>query len=160
MARSWTRYDKGWRVSATRRSRRCSKAGSPRRTLVEPGRTSVVAMRAGIWSRPPSRCIRSRARSPAPEVRALGEAHALGIVHRDIKPSNVMLTRHGRIKVLDFGLAKLARASITNVGMVLGSPYYIAPEQIAGARDVDLRADIWSVGATLYHLVTGTPPFA
>jgi hypothetical protein len=91
---------------------------------------------------------------------ALGEAHALGIVHRDIKPSNLMLTRHRRIKVLDFGLAKLARASITNVGMVLGSPHYIAPEQIVGARDVDLRADIWSLGATFYHLVTGTPPFA
>jgi predicted Ser/Thr protein kinase len=91
---------------------------------------------------------------------ALGEAHALGIVHRDIKPSNLMLTRHQRIKVLDFGLAKLVRASITNVGMVLGSPHYIAPEQIVGSGDVDLRADIWSLGATLYHLVTGTPPFA
>src|SRR5262245_57995965 len=94
---------------------------------------------------------------------ALGEAHALGIVHRDVKPSNLMLTRQNRIKVLDFGLAKLARPvapSITHAGMVLGSPHYIAPEQIAGARDVDLRADIWSLGATLCHLVTGVPPFA
>ena len=97
---------------------------------------------------------------------AIGEAHALGIVHRDIKPSNLFVTRQYRLKVLDFGLAKLAlapavaTASMTGVGIVLGSPRYMAPEQILGARDVDARADIWALGATFYHLVAGRPPFA
>ena len=93
---------------------------------------------------------------------ALGEAHGLGIVHRDIKPSNLFVTRGDRLVVLDFGLAKLTAAGnpfITREGMVLGSPRYMAPEQIRGARDVDGRADLWSLGATFYHLVTGRPPF-
>ena len=93
---------------------------------------------------------------------AIGEAHSLGIVHRDIKPSNLFLARGGRLVVLDFGLAKLSgfgSEHVTHAGTVLGSPRYIAPEQILGARDVDARADIWSLGATLYHLVTGRPPF-
>ncbi|HEV7555975.1 MAG TPA: serine/threonine-protein kinase, partial [Kofleriaceae bacterium] len=92
---------------------------------------------------------------------ALGEAHALGIVHRDVKPSNLFVTRTGRLKVLDFGLAKLAStvSSMTATGIVVGSPRYMAPEQITGAKDVDARADIWSLGATLFHLVTGRPPF-
>jgi len=96
---------------------------------------------------------------------ALAEAHALGIVHRDIKPSNLFLTRQRRLKVLDFGIAKLAAPTgaslaMTGAGVVLGSPRYMAPEQITGSRDVDHRADIWSLGATLYHLATGYPPFA
>jgi predicted Ser/Thr protein kinase len=96
---------------------------------------------------------------------ALAEAHAVGIVHRDIKPSNLFLTRQHRLVVLDFGVAKLAAPSagslaMTRDGIVLGSPRYMAPEQISGSRDVDARADIWSLGATLYHLVTGVPPFA
>ena len=92
---------------------------------------------------------------------AIGEAHALGIVHRDLKPSNLFVTRAGRLVVLDFGLAKLvaSNASVTQQGMVLGSPRYMAPEQITGARDVDARADVWSLGATLFHLVTGSSPF-
>ncbi len=98
---------------------------------------------------------------------ALAEAHALGMVHRDIKPSNLFVTRQHRLKVLDFGLAKLAAppitaagATMTGAGVLLGSPHYMSPEQITGARDVDPRADVWSLGATLYHLVTGRPPFA
>jgi len=92
---------------------------------------------------------------------AVGEAHALGIVHRDLKPSNLFVTRSQRLVVLDFGLAKLVAgsSSVTQQGMVLGSPRYMSPEQITGARDVDARADVWSLGATLYHLITGGSPF-
>lgn len=93
---------------------------------------------------------------------AVGEAHSLGMVHRDLKPSNLFVTGAGKLKVLDFGLAKLMSSnsmSSTKSGMILGSPHYMAPEQIGAPRDVDHRADIWSLGATLYHLVTGMPPF-
>ena len=105
---------------------------------------------------------------------AVAEAHALGMVHRDLKPSNLFLTRAGRIKVLDFGLAKLVPTAdvstysgagrgvsvTTHTGVILGSPHYMAPEQILGARQVDARADLWSLGATLFHLLRGFPPFA
>jgi serine/threonine protein kinase len=112
----------------------------------------------------------------------LQHAHEEGMVHRDIKPANLMLThKKGRavIKVLDFGLSKatseqsaselgIAEASfeasfgetLTRVGQMLGTPDYIAPEQIIGAQDADIRADIYSLGCTLYHLLSGRPPFA
>jgi serine/threonine protein kinase/WD40 repeat protein len=100
---------------------------------------------------------------------ALGLQHAdeHGMVHRDIKPSNLMLTRQGDralIKVLDFGLAKVRSegavdVSLTHEGQMLGTPDYIAPEQIRDARRADIRADIYSLGCTLYYLLTGGPPF-
>ena len=100
---------------------------------------------------------------------AIEEAHAQGIVHRDLKPSNLFLTRRPNgqpcIKVLDFGISKLANATsasamqMTNTSAVFGSPMYMAPEQMRSARAVDHRADIWSLGATLYELVTGRVPF-
>ena len=101
---------------------------------------------------------------------ALVEAHGAGIVHRDIKPSNLFLTRRPDgsecIKVLDFGISKvdkLGRSSSarwsTQSRVFLGSPYYMAPEQMHSAREVDARADIWALGATLYELLTGRVPF-
>jgi len=94
---------------------------------------------------------------------ALGEAHAIGIVHRDLKPSNLFAARRGDgppcTKVLDFGVSKLLGEELTRTDVKLGTPNYMAPEQMVSARDVDGRADIWALGVVLYKLVTGTVPF-
>jgi serine/threonine-protein kinase len=92
---------------------------------------------------------------------ALGYAHKLSIVHRDIKPANVMLTDNNQVKVTDFGIAKLLLAGkdATRSGsQVIGTPLYMSPEQIRGDA-VDGRTDIYSLGATMYEMATGRPPF-
>ena len=99
----------------------------------------------------------------------IAEAHAAGIVHRDLKPSNFYLCErgHGRtlVKVLDFGISKMAAsiaggdASLTQSTAIMGSPLYMSPEQMTSAKHVDERTDIWSLGATLFELTTGKPPF-
>jgi serine/threonine-protein kinase len=93
---------------------------------------------------------------------ALQHAHSRGLIHRDIKPANIVLTTERIAKLADLGMARetadkaMAQAER---GMTIGTPYYMAPEQVTGREDVDGRADIYSLGATLYHLVTGQPPF-
>jgi serine/threonine protein kinase len=99
----------------------------------------------------------------------IAEAHAMGIVHRDIKPSNIFLVKKPQggdlVKVLDFGIAKTQEQSadahaLTGTAALLGSPQYMSPEQVRGAKGIDSRTDVWSLGATLYEAITGQPPFS
>ncbi len=92
---------------------------------------------------------------------ALGHAHGQNMIHRDIKPDNILLTKSGIVKVADFGLAKVMDedVSMTQSGMGLGTPLYMPPEQARDAKYVDQRSDIYALGATLYHLLTGELPY-
>lgn len=100
---------------------------------------------------------------------SLAEAHEAGLIHRDIKPGNIMLCRHGGrvdvVKVLDFGLVKemnedaASGAKLSATGAVVGTPMYMSPEAVSTPSKVDARSDIYSLGATAYHMLTGRPPF-
>jgi serine/threonine-protein kinase len=91
---------------------------------------------------------------------ALSYAHARGVVHRDIKPANMIVTPSGVVKLMDFGIAKMVvDRKLTQTGSTVGSLYYMSPEQIQGAADLDPRSDLYSLGISLYEMVTGARPF-
>lgn len=89
---------------------------------------------------------------------ALAYAHEQGVWHRDIKPANIIIMTNGRLKVADFGIARIDSSNLTQTGAIMGTPGYMAPEQYQGVR-VDWRADIFAAGVVLYQLLTGTRPF-
>jgi len=88
----------------------------------------------------------------------LGYAHALGVVHRDIKPSNILINDDGRLKLTDFGIARIDSSTLTQVGEIMGSPGYMSPEQFLGT-DIDARGDVYSVGVIAYELLAARRPF-
>ena len=90
----------------------------------------------------------------------VGYAHSKGIIHRDIKPANILISKEGKVKITDLGIAKIAgQQGMTRTGAQMGTLYYESPEQIQGARDVDHRSDIYSLGMTLYEMLAGRLPF-
>ncbi|MCU0723599.1 MAG: serine/threonine protein kinase, partial [Planctomycetes bacterium] len=108
---------------------------------------------------PPGRAL-AMARDAAA---ALAHAHARGVIHRDLKPANVMLAADGAVKIVDLGLARGTAAvpsdRITEIGVLVGTPEFMAPEQARDPGAVDGRADVWALGATLYFALAGRPPF-
>ena len=90
---------------------------------------------------------------------ALAHAHSMGVVHRDLKPANLMITETGAIKIMDFGIARVAGTEhLTNAGFMMGTPAYMSPEQVRGA-EIDARADLYAMGVVFYRLTTGKLPF-
>ncbi len=88
----------------------------------------------------------------------LAHAHSYGVIHRDIKPANLMFDADGTLKILDFGIAKIASEKLTRTGLVLGTLAYMSPEQAAGG-ELDHRTDLWAVGVVMHEMLAGRPPF-
>jgi serine/threonine protein kinase len=117
-----------------------------------PGRTLADEVRTGPLSA-------ARATAVLDDVlAALGAAHAKGVLHRDIKPSNVLLDEDGRVKLADFGIARVAPGDLTITGMVMGTPAYLAPERVAG-RPATVESDLYAVGVLGYEALAGVRPF-
>jgi len=138
------------------------------------GRIPYIAMELLEGESLSQRLARVRCLSPADTAkvlthiaRAVGKAHDLGIVHRDLKPDNVFLVKNDDeeiAKVLDFGIAKLTHSSLdaasqTQTGAILGTPYYMSPEQAEGAKTIDPRSDVWAMGVIAFECLLGERPF-
>lgn len=138
---------------------------------IDADRTEPFIAMEYIEGEPLSTMIRRSSRSSRETIEiaiqtadALFEAHSNGIIHRDVKPANIIVTARGRVKILDFGLAKKVVAegdpgSLTRPGMILGTASYMSPEQARGL-DIDGRSDIWSLGVTMYEMLTGKLPYS
>ena len=132
----------------------------------EDGGTSYIAMEF-VSGRELKSYFAGNERFPIPEVvrimdqllDALDYSHSFGVVHRDIKPANIIILADGRIKVADFGIARIETSQYTQAGTVLGTPAYMSPEQFMG-QTVDRRSDIYSAGVVLYEFLTGERPFS
>jgi serine/threonine-protein kinase len=124
---------------------------------------SLAELVEGYGPLPPARAVYLLRQT----CQALGEAHATGLIHRDIKPSNIFAARRGGMddvaKLLDFGLVRPSSTAfapqLSEEGQILGTPLFMSPEQATGARELDGRSDIYSLGAVAYYLLTGRPPF-
>jgi formylglycine-generating enzyme required for sulfatase activity/serine/threonine protein kinase len=130
--------------------------------LVEGGRTLADELEElGKKDDPPMGYFRQMAKQIVEVAEALAHAHSSGVIHRDIKPSNILLTKEGSCKVSDFGLAKVEDAlALSRAGDLAGTPYYMSPEQVRGGRGgIDARTDIYSLGVTLYEMLTFRKPF-
>ncbi|MFZ7125732.1 MAG: serine/threonine-protein kinase [Desulfobacterales bacterium] len=111
------------------------------------------------FTRKPNRLSIARVAGIGADIaEALDYAHRQGVIHRDIKPANIMMLRNGTVKITDFGMARMTATRETQTGTVKGTPFYMSPEQFAGAR-IDGKSDIFSLGTTLYQLFTGALPF-
>lgn len=133
--------------------------------LGQEGQTPFIAMEflegeslENLIERRPALTVPHKLSHIVPVCRALDYAHKRGIVHRDIKPANVMITKDGRVKVVDFGIARLMDSPTTQTSGLIGTICYMSPQQIAG-EPADARSDIWAVGAMLYELLTFKRPF-
>jgi eukaryotic-like serine/threonine-protein kinase len=133
--------------------------------LGQEGETPFIAMEflegeslEGVIERRPAMTVSHKLSHIVPVCRALDYAHRRGIVHRDIKPANVMITKDGRVKVVDFGIARLTDSSMTQTNTIIGTLGYMSPQQIRGER-ADERSDIWATGVMLYEILTYQRPF-
>jgi len=139
-------------------------------TLYEPGyENNVISFLATEWVEGESLRDRLKRSKPLPLedalrvgediLRGLTYAHAKGVIHRDIKPANILLSTEGQAKIADFGIARPAGSTLTQVGSMLGTPNYMSPEQVKCA-DVTARSDLFSVGVVIYEMLTGVKPFS
>ena len=109
--------------------------------------------------RPDAADVESRMDLMLQICRGLHAAHSRGIFHRDVKPGNLLVRPNGELKIVDFGIARLASSSMTASGLLVGTPDYMSPEQARG-HEIDQRSDIFSAGAVFYYMLTGRKPFA
>ncbi|MGH9575610.1 MAG: serine/threonine-protein kinase [Candidatus Acidiferrales bacterium] len=133
--------------------------------LGQEGETPFIAMEflegeslESLIERRPTLSVQEKLNHVIPVCRALNFAHKRGVIHRDIKPANVMLTKEGRIKVVDFGIARQIDSNLTQTDSIIGTLAYMSPQQIRGER-ADARADVWATGVMLYELLTYQRPF-